>query len=84
MTITQTRTNKKSNALPPAPEPEAPIEVEEEIPAPVGPSPMRLMHRIQGRIVGMLDRTYGDDDESKRRVMRAVAALLGDSSMPTT
>lgn len=84
MTTTQTRTNnRKPAALPAAPEPEAPIEVE-EAPVAVGPSPMRLMHRIQGRIVGMLDRTYGDDDESKRRVMRAVAALLGDSSMPTT
>jgi len=81
MSTTVTKPNNRKPAAAPAPEPEP---VEDEAVIPVGPTPARLMHRIQGRIVGMLDRTYGDDDESKRRVIRATAALLGDSSMPTT
>lgn len=78
--VVNTPKNSRKPAAAPEPEPEI---AEEEAP-PAGPTAMRLMHRVQGRIVGMLDRAYGEDEESKRRIVRAVAALLGDSSMPTT
>jgi len=89
-TQTQTsRKNTRNGAPPPPPEPEPEVEqvetqAEEEVPADKTVSRQKVMHRIQGRIIGMLDRQFGDDFESKVQVIRATAALLGDSSMPTT
>jgi len=46
------------------------------------PSRTMVLQKAQSRLVSLLERSLGDDEEGKARVIRATAALLGFSDLP--
>jgi len=84
-TATSTTRKPRNGAPPPQLEPpvEEEPEIEEEITpeeqaaAAAEPSRTLQLQKVQSRIVGLLERTLGDDEEGKRRVIRSTEALLG-------
>jgi len=82
-TTTSTTRKPRNGAPPPQLEPPVEEEIEEEITpeeqaaAAAEPSRTLQLQKVQSRIVGLLERTLGEDEEGKRRVIRATEALLG-------
>jgi len=84
MASTTSAKKPRNGAPPPAPtqeeeeqEIEEEVSAEEQAAAAAEPSRTLQLQKVQSRIVGLLERTLGEDEEGKRRVIRATEALLG-------